>query len=963
MPFARKSLIFGLHSIPADTTPVFLKNCMFSNFSLIKCFFAAPVAEKTKCGVNAATQPDFRFTDRLRAALRGSLPNKGRFIMNREKISLKAAQEGIVLLKNEDNILPLDKKIPVCIFGRGQNEFYKGGRGSGDVNSAYYIDIPSGIMQSGFKINEKLLSAYRKKGTVTKKLIISASEFSENAVAVISRNSTEFWDREIKNDFMLKAEEENLLLSLEKSDFKNIILILNIAGLIDFTFLKRYKKIKAVLLCFLPGMEGGRAIGDILCGKINPSGHLTDTAAYSYDDYPCAKNHHYFADTVYYEEDIFTGYRYFETVKEARDKVAFPFGHGLSYTDFRISDVKLIENGEEIEISFNVTNIGERSGKEVVQIYSGRKGAVNRPDSELRAFKKTRLLKPNETQSEILKIKKCELKEFDEEIGAWILKKGVYSFFIGNSIRNTVLAGSFEQKKDEILLKTGSLLNCKLPSRLLPDGSVLKENAFDKRDFAEKSCKCEFISPDVLSEKHSNHTLYDVADKKLSLKAFIKELSVSEKINLCQAQPPAIPRGTAGMGNNFERRIPNIQTADGPAGLRVSTPTTCFPCETLIACTWNPEIQYKAGKAMGEECAEHKIDILLAPALNIHRDPLCGRNFEYYSEDPYVSGKTAAEVVKGIQSTGTAATVKHFACNNQERFRIFSNSVVSETALREIYLRGFEYVVKESKPECLMTSYNLINGIRTSSNYSLLSVILRKEWGYSGVIMTDWRTDSHLFEEINAGNNVKMPFGYPDEIKLALDYASYGNLDLKQLDRSVYHILKLIMKTRRFKTKNFGPINKISGGKPSKFSALNLTSVSHTFAGIEKCSDIGGGESLRRLEKDMRGNDCFLTYILDFENSGEYNFSLRFSAEDSSSYIDFDIDGVHAGSFKGIDKSLESREWNEDDPADPRIPKKWTSSEKVKINVTSGKHELKLYIRTEKERRTMSLNFLLFEKI
>lgn len=366
---------------------------------------------------------------------------------------------------------------------------------------------------------------------------------------------------------------------------------------------------------------------------------------------------------------------------------------------------------------------------------------------------------------------------------------------------------------------------------------------------------------------------------------------------------------------------------------------------------------------MGEECAEHKIDILLAPALNIHRDPLCGRNFEYYSEDPYVSGKTAAEVVKGIQSTGTAAAVKHFACNNQERFRIFSNSVVSETALREIYLRGFEYVVKESKPECLMTSYNLINNIRTSSNYPLLSVILRKEWGYSGVIMTDWRTDSHLFEEINAGNNVKMPFGYPDEIKLALDCASYGNLDFKQLDRSVYRILKLIMKSRRFKAEDFGPTNKISGDKPSKFSALNLTSISHTFAGIEKCSDTGGGENLRRLEKDMRGNDCFVTYILDFDDPGEYDFSLRFAAEDSSSYIEFEIDGVRAGSFRGIDKALESKEWNEDNQKDPRVPKKWAESEKVRINVNSGKHELKLYIRTEKERQTMSINFLRFEKV
>ena len=883
--------------------------------------------------------------------------------MKHETLSRKAASEGIVLLKNKDNILPLKKKTKIAVFGKGQYEFFKGGRGSGNVNSAYSVNIPEGLKNAGFIIDEKIDCIYKSGRSVTKSQLLSASLRQETAIVIISRDSTEFWDREIKDDFNLTKEENKLLENLEESDFKSVIVILNIAEPIQMTFMKRFSKIKGLILAWLPGMEGGNAVADIIGGKVNPSGKLTDTLAWEYEMYPCSKGHHRFADTVYYEEDIFVGYRYFETVKEAKKNVAYPFGYGLSYTEFEISAEKPIAEDKKIRLGCSVKNIGKTAGKEVVQLYVKHpESGTLRPALELKGFKKTKKLEVGEKEEFSFSLPESDLACFDEQNGAWVIRAGIYELFIGNSVRNLSFAGK-SKLKEKVIQNTGLKLNCMLPQRLNANGETEKSLYLNRGELSKKAAHCEYIPQEKLKETNGSHTLYDVASGKLKISQFIDELSIEEMINLCQAQPPAIPRGTAGIGNNLLRGIPNIQTADGPAGLRVSTPTTCFPCETLVACTWNPEIQRSVGRAMGEECRENNIDILLAPALNIHRNPLCGRNFEYYSEDPLVSGKTAAQVVKGIESTGVAATIKHFICNNTERFRIFSNSVVSERALREIYLKGFEIAVKEGKPKCLMTSYNLINNIRSSSNFGLLNGILRDEWKYKGVVMTDWRTDSHLFEEINAGNNVKMPFGYPDEIELAMTYAGLNNLDVNELKKSVRFILNLILKSKRFENRDFGAVNKISSDEISRINAIDLNCVSHTFCGIEDCSDKGGGKSLRRLEKDMRGNDCFVAYTIDVEKTGEYELTVRFSAEDASSYMEIFIDQENMGIISGLKPQEESREWDEDNPNDPRIPKKWVTSNKLKLRLESGTHNLKIFIRTQNPRRTMSLNYLDFKKV
>jgi beta-glucosidase-like glycosyl hydrolase len=375
-------------------------------------------------------------------------------------------------------------------------------------------------------------------------------------------------------------------------------------------------------------------------------------------------------------------------------------------------------------------------------------------------------------------------------------------------------------------------METELNARLKSDGTMEEYKATNVVDTNE-----EILENTVndIESINKNIMLFDVASGVNTLDEFISQLTNEELINLSQAQPSAFPRGTAGVGNIKKYGIPNPQTADGPAGLRKTVPTTAFPCATLIGCTWDEDLQYEMGKSVGYEGVMTGVDIWLAPGLNIHRDPLCGRNFEYFSEDPLISGRSAASIIRGAQSMGIISTCKHFALNNKEYNRLFSDSIVSERALREVYLKGFEIVVRESQPDCIMSSYNLINGIRASTNYNLLVGILRDEWDFKGAVMTDWRNVSHLWEEIKAGNNIKMPFGYPDEIELAIEMVKCGKLTREELEKSVKNVLKLIMKTSRFKNQDFGVEHTILKENTTRIKAIEITGTSYTFTGSEPC--------------------------------------------------------------------------------------------------------------------------------
>lgn len=599
-----------------------------------------------------------------------------------------------------------------------------------------------------------------------------------------------------------------------KSIFPNVAVVLNTGGMMDTSWFKDDPGISAVLLAWQGGIEGGLAAADILCGDVNPSGKLTDTFAEALEDYPSTEGFHESLDYVNYEEDIYVGYRYFETFPEARKKVIYPFGFGLSYTDFEIQAKDLTVGEEEIKIKVEVTNLGQREGKEVVQVYySAPQGKLGKPALELGAFQKTRLLAPGETQTMRLSVPVSYMASFDDlgkiSRSAYVLEAGTYSFYVGNSSENLKKWDQeWNLSQDKVLCRlTSKCAPCQLPKRLTGDGSyeMLPVREAEKEPLGLPKQDKELLEGMEPADRgygqmsrrdrDKKHLLSEVTEGKLSLDEFMKQLSVEELAELLGGQPNTGVANTYGMGNLRDYGVPNVMTADGPAGLRIQPQchvyTTAWPCATMLACTWNPDLVEEIGAAGASEVKENNIGIWLTPAMNIHRSPLCGRNFEYYSEDPLIAGKMGAAMVRGIQSQHIAASVKHFACNNKESNRKDSDSRVSERALREIYLKGFEIVVKEGDPWTIMSSYNLINGQRASENKDLLTGILREEWGFKGIVTTDWWTRGEHYKETKAGNDIKMGCGYPDRLLTALEK---GLITREEMEVCARRILEMILK-------------------------------------------------------------------------------------------------------------------------------------------------------------------------
>ncbi len=773
------------------------------------------------------------------------------------RLSREAAAEGMVLLKNEGALLPFRKGQKLAVFGKACTDYVKGGGGSGDVTVAYTRNLMEGLKtkeQEGKveifwpaaeyyekEIRDQYARGYCPGMTVEPEvpdeLLTRAKAFTDTAVITICRYSGEGWDRKSiadkafaggdqslaqlsakifeNGDFCL-TEAEKKMVEKVKTAFPHVAVVLNVGGMLDTSWFKEDGKISAVLLAWQGGMEGGLAAADILCGDVNPSGKLTDTFAGTLEDYPSSESFHESLDYVNYEEDIYVGYRYFETFPQAKEKVIYPFGYGLSYTEFEIctKDLK-IEDGQ-VKVKAEVTNLGKRGGKEVVQVYySAPQGKLGKPALELGAFGKTRLLAPGESQTMLLEFPVSSMASFDDmgkiSRAAYVLEAGEYGFYVGNSAENLEKWGTpWVLEEDRILCQlTGKAAPCKLPKRLTGDGSyeLLPEREQETEPLglpAQDMDLLEGMEPAdrgygqtlrkemKASEKHQ---LREVAEGKLTLEEFMEQLSDRDLAELLGGQPNTGVANTYGMGNLREYGVPNVMTADGPAGLRIQPQchvyTTAWPCATMLACTWNTELVEEVGAAGAKEVRENNIGIWLTPAMNIHRSPLCGRNFEYYSEDPLVAGKMGAAMVRGIQSQHVAASVKHFACNNKESNRKDSDSRVSERALREIYLKGFEIVVKESDPWTIMSSYNLINGRRASENKDLLTGILRDEWGFQGIVTTDWWTKGEHYKEAKAGNDIKMGCGYPDRLLMALEK---GLISREEIKLCAKRILEMILK-------------------------------------------------------------------------------------------------------------------------------------------------------------------------
>ncbi len=772
------------------------------------------------------------------------------------EISKNAAKEGMVLLKNEKKTLPFARGQKVALFGKATIDYVKGGGGSGDVTVPYVTNLAEGFKKLGSQVSlfedsiefyEDYVKGLYKEGRmpgliaepeIPEEILTKAKAFTDTAVISISRYSGEGWDRKSdkvidrkfkgvdqnlidvtntifeRGDFYLSKAEESLVKKVSAA-FEKVVVVLNIGGMFDVSWIKDSESIDSALIAWQGGMEGGLATAELLCGLGNPSGKLADTFARNLSDYPGTEHFHDSDDFVEYEEDIYVGYRYFETIKDASDKVMYPFGFGLSYTDFNINRVKVKEEDDRITVKANVTNIGKYPGKEVVQIYvSAPQGKLGKPEKTLVGFKKTALLEPGQTQRIIIEFPVGNFASYDDlgkiQKSAYVLEKGKYKLYIGTDVRSAKYAEEdYVLDENKVVCQLSEkMAPVALKKRLLADGSYEMLEQGDASKYNENALtpipddELEGMSPAVRAEKSVNRyipadkpQLIDVATGKMTLDEFIDVLSDEDIAWLVGGQPNTGVANTFGYGNNNEFGIPNVMTADGPAGLRiqpqVGVKTTAFPCATLLACTWDPDVAEKVGIAGGEEVKENNIGVWLTPAMNIHRSPLCGRNFEYYSEDPYLTGKMAAGMVRGIQSNHIAATIKHFALNNKETNRKDSDSRASERAIREIYLKGFEIVVKEAHPWSIMTSYNIINGRRASENEDMINGILRGEWGFDGMVTTDWWTHGENYKECKAGNDMKMGCGYPDRILAALEK---GAITREELNTAARNILTLILR-------------------------------------------------------------------------------------------------------------------------------------------------------------------------
>lgn len=760
-------------------------------------------------------------------------------------LALKSAQESIVLLKNENNTLPLKKEQTVSVFGRCQEDYFYVGYGSGgDVNAPYTVSLIEGLKNRNVRINKNLLSIYEKwckenpvnhgfwghwpmnypEMEVDSAVVEQAAGESDLAIVVIGRSAGEDRENKLEQGSYYLTDTETQLLDLVTAHFDKVVVIMNCGNIIDMSWVKQYDhKIHSVIYAWQCGMESGNALADVLTGIVNPCGKLTDTIAENYSDYPSS-------DTFgskkfnYYEEDIFVGYRYFETF--CPDRVLYPFGFGLSYTQFAVIPLTFKREDNTFYLSVKVKNTGSCRGKEVVQIYvSAPQGKLGKAAKSLVVFKKTSTLAPDEEEVLDFTFSLYDIASFDDtgvtgSKFSYVIEQGEYIFYSGNSVRTDIVCG--REELDFTVIRTVDEV-CGVKNsffRMKSKDGILKR---EKVDAAPLYLKKRILSnlPEAVGYNGKSANLKDVADGKITLDEFIATLTDNELEALTYGQGKmGSSLGVAGNAGAFagtnenliEKGIKPVITTDGPAGIRIKKYTSLIPCETALASTWNCDLIYELASVMGREMKHHGSDVLLAPGMNIHRNVLCGRNFEYFSEDPFVSGKAAAAFVNGIQSAGVSACPKHFACNNQEGSRTKCDSRLSQRALREIYLKGFEICVKDSSPLNIMTSYNKINGVWSHYNYDLVTTVLRKEWRYQGNVITDWwmqKSQSPEFPSIDnnayrirAQVDVLMPGSmsragtYKPDKKLLKTLDTATGITRAELERSAKNVLRLVLKLK-----------------------------------------------------------------------------------------------------------------------------------------------------------------------
>ncbi len=867
---------------------------------------------------------------------------ENRYQDNGERLNLarELAAEGIVLLTNEDHVLPLAAGKTVALLGRVQNNTNIGGGGSGFSQCDNPLQVRAELKASGVTLEPALDAFYgeaakselsadeeRKKqmaemfsggleGLVASGMIYElfgkynapkvepipsedifkeAAGRTDTAIILIGRDSGgEECDRRVENDYYLIPSEEELI-EAAAAHFANLIVVFNVNGAVDTGWMLRYPQIKASLFMGTAGEQGAGALADILTGKVSPSGKLTQTLALTYEDYPTAENFCYNKDDVstirtyadyglsaedngstgrdlspvtLYQEGIYVGYRYFDTYLK---DVMFPFGHGLSYASFDLKCVSADLYEGSLCVTVSVENTSDAfSGKETVQLYvSALDGVLDKPLQELKAFAKTDLLAPRESETLVLSVPLQDLASFDEENMCYLIEQGMYIVFLGTGSRDGIAAASLLFEDDIVTRRVSAdigPLACnagKIDWLTGPDAEDLPEDLWDEEDDADEpeedtaeedeedddasafwdgeALPVLAVTQDDLRLCWESEPIYDfsvpaepsvlrdVYEGRVSMEAFINQMSFDELLVLCTGWGSGLPFGGAAAGNapvslqypdgtdigTCDREgamqgytspaltkygIPSAVYKDGPASVGM----TAWPTDMVIAQTWNTDLMYRFGSACGWEAASQGVDSWLAPGMDIMRNPICGRNFEYFSEDPYVTGVCAVEITKGAMETNPVTTCpKHFALNEQETYRRGSgkknidaaDSIVSARAAREIYLKPFEMVVTQAEPTTVMTSFNRINGTFAGGHRALCTDILRGEWGYDGVVVTDWGDMDVVVDgadAVAAGNDVVMPGGPPVMEQIRKGYEE-GRVTLEEMKRAAAHLMNFVM--------------------------------------------------------------------------------------------------------------------------------------------------------------------------
>ncbi|MBP3322195.1 MAG: glycoside hydrolase family 3 C-terminal domain-containing protein [Clostridia bacterium] len=978
-----------------------------------------------------------------------------------------AGAEGMVLLKNDNNTLPLKSTDTVALFGEAQINFIKGGTGSGDVNALYVISALEGLKnkesEGKVKIYKDLADKYEANAKYSPKAAdyTAAANAAKKAVVFISRNSGENVDVTPTN-YYLTANEKALLSKVCAAGFEGITVVLNIGTVMDTSFMENYPGIDSLLVAWQPGMEGGNALADVLCGDVNPSGKLSDTMAHSYTDYPSSEN--FSSNLVYatYSEDIYVGYRYFETFDPNYEKVNYPFGFGLSYTTFDIGKPHVLCDGTYIQASVKVTNTGSVAGMEVVQLYfSAPQGKLGAPGKELAAFAKTKLLAPGESQVVTVCFAVTDMSRFDDtgkiKQYAYLMEQGTYSIYLGNSIKDANDRGvcyTYELKEDVVTEQLTDLLSeVTLAKRLLADGSYEQvytgatsitlpegktvvsacdylvqynqtqldanssgdvygmtetggqsliytftppsagtytlslgyclagkkttENGFEiylngvKKgtldligtggkytlghtdtislsfdegvnkvevkvatgvkesillctltldDGSGKGEKSLLAKTQKVVDPATEMSFLEVYEDPSKLDEFIDTLSPSEMIYLLCGHAPNVGHGDGSLAGLTAKDVPFVDTSDGPAGLDLAVKQVAWPIETALSCTWNTQLIYQVGQKIGEECYAAGVDVWLAPGINIHRDPLGGRNFEYFSEDPLLTGKMAAAITHGVQSVkGAGVMIKHLYANSRESYRVDGDSNISLRAAREIYLKAFEICVKEADPWSIMTTYNTANGQFNSENRELLTDILRGEWGFKGFVCTDWGAHSQQFREIAAGNDAKMSWGYPESTLAAYRAGALRHEDLRA---SAKRMLEIALKSGSL-DRMLNPViitHTIKADTTTRIKASELSSRSEG-VGFEECLDEDGGTIPNYTQDGKR-----IGFNVVVEKTDTYGFTFRLSSNNRNSNFRIYVDGEPAAQFRWTEGSGGWQNW---ETVEAKFTEKLTKGEHV----------------------------------